>query len=53
MSDKVIRITSQQGFSASWKNDAKPSGLNLLDFTIPRGMNISIIQDFLLMLVFI
>lgn len=47
MSDKVIRITSQQGFSASWKNDAKPSGLNLLDFTIPRGMNISMKDSYI------
>tara|TARA_R110002012_G_scaffold78840_3_gene200770 strand:+ start:1198 stop:2730 length:1533 start_codon:yes stop_codon:yes gene_type:complete len=47
MSDKVIRITSQQGFSASWLNDAKPSGLNLLDFTIPRGMNINMEKSYI------
>ena len=42
MSDKVIRIASKQGFSDSWLNAATPTTLNLLDFTIPRGYNISL-----------
>ena len=42
MSDKVIRISSKQGFSDSWLNAATPTTLNLLDFTIPRGYNISL-----------
>lgn len=47
MSDKVIRIVSEQGFSASWTNATKPSGLNLLDFTIPRGMNINTAESYI------
>ena len=40
--DKVIRISSQQGFSDSFTNATKPSNLNLLDFVIPSGMNIDL-----------
>lgn len=47
MSDRVIRITSQQGFSDSWENTEKPTGLNLLDFTIPRGMNINMEKSYI------
>ena len=47
MSDKVIRITSQQGFSDVYLNTEKPSGLNLLDFTIPRGYNINMEQSYI------
>ena len=47
MSDKVIRITSQQGFSDSYLNNEKPSGLNLLDFTIPRGYNIDMSKSYM------
>lgn len=44
MTDKVIRITSQQGFADTWKNvpatpanNTVPTTLNLCDFTIPSG----------------
>jgi len=46
MSEKVIRITSQQGFSAVYDNTTKPTGLNLLDFTIPRGYNINMAESY-------
>ena len=46
MSDKVIRITSQQGFADSYSNAEKPSGLNLLDFTIPMGYNIDMSKSY-------
>jgi len=46
MSQKVIRITSQQGFSAVYDNTTKPVGLNLLDFTIPRGYNINMAESY-------
>jgi len=36
--DKVIKITSVQGFSDSWLNTARPTNLNLLDFVIPEGI---------------
>lgn len=38
MSDQVIRISSEQGFAASWTNAAQPTTLNLCDFRIPRGL---------------
>ncbi len=44
--DKVIKIQSQQGFSASYTNAQKPSNLNLLDFTIPKGMNIDMSKSY-------
>ena len=47
MSDRVIRIVSEQGFSSSFTNAAKPSGLNLLDFTIPRGMNVNMAESYI------
>lgn len=47
MSDKVIRITSEQGFASLYLNNQKPSGLNLLDFTIPRGMNINMSESYI------
>ena len=47
MSDKVIRITSQQGFSEQWTNAAPPTSLNLCDFTIPRGMNIDLSKSYI------
>ena len=46
MSDKVIRISSQQGFSDVYANTEKPSGLNLLDFTIPKGYNIDMSKSY-------
>lgn len=46
MSDKVIRIASDQGFSDSWVNANAPTNLNLLDFTIPRGYNINMAESY-------
>ena len=40
MSEKVIRITSQQGFSAEWANADVPQTLNLCDFTVNAGMGV-------------
>ena len=49
--DKVIRITSQQGFGEQWvaSGAAKtpPVTLNLCDFTIPRGMNIDMSKSYI------
>ena len=45
--DKVIRITSQQGFGEAWTNAAPPVTLNLCDFTIPRGMNIDMSKSYI------
>ena len=47
MSDKVIRITSQQGFSEQWTNAAPPTSLNLCDFTIPRGLNVDLSKSYI------
>jgi len=46
MSDKVIRISSKQGFSDTWLNAGTPSNLNLLDFTIPRGYNVNLAESY-------
>ena len=40
MSEKVIRITSQQGFSAEWENAGAPTTLNLCDFVMPQGLGV-------------
>lgn len=46
--DKVIKISSQQGFAATWVNtDTTPSNLNLIDFTIPRGLNIDMSRSYM------
>ena len=45
--DKVIKISSQQGFADSYTNAQKPSNLNLLDFTIPSGMNIDMSKSYI------
>lgn len=45
--DKVIRITSQQGFGESWSNANPPVTLNLVDFTVPRGMNIDLSKSYI------
>ena len=45
--DKVIRITSQQGFGEAWTNAAPPVTLNLCDFTIPRGLNIDLSKSYI------
>tara|TARA_R110001606_G_scaffold159917_2_gene303843 strand:- start:1821 stop:3383 length:1563 start_codon:yes stop_codon:yes gene_type:complete len=36
--DKVIRLTSRQGFADTWLNAETPKTLNLVDFTIPAGL---------------
>ena len=46
MSDKVIRIGSQQGFAAQWNNAGAPSTLNLVDFEIPPGMIIDMTKSY-------
>ena len=52
MSDKVIRIGSQQGFAAQWDGRAiaaggtVPSTLNLVDFEIPSGMIIDMTKSY-------
>ena len=45
--DKVIRITSQQGFADDWTNAQTPTMLNLCDFTIPRGLNIDLSKSYI------
>jgi len=45
--DKIIRISSVQGFADSYTNAEKPSNLNLLDFTIPTGMNIDLSKSYI------
>jgi len=46
--DKIIKITSQQGFSASWTNtETTPSSLNLIDFTIPSGLNVDLSRSYM------
>ncbi len=45
--DKVIRITSQQGFAESWSFTSPPKTLNLCDFVIPRGMNIDLSKSYI------
>ena len=44
--DKVIRISSQQGFAAQWNNAGSPSTLNLVDFEIPAGMIIDMTKSY-------
>ena len=50
MSDKVIRISSEQGFAASWDSTAgagvAPTTLNLCDFRIPRGMVVDLSKSY-------
>ena len=45
--DKVIRLTSSQGFSDTWTNAAKPSTLNLLDFNIPSGLVVDMSKSYI------
>ena len=48
MSDKVIRITSQQGYAESWLNaTGTPTSLNLLDFVIPRGLKVDLSKSYI------
>ncbi|MGI9555063.1 MAG: hypothetical protein ACR2M6_03725 [Vampirovibrionia bacterium] len=46
--DKVIKISSQQGYAGTWLNTGTaPSSLNLLDFTIDRGLNIDMSRSYI------
>ena len=53
--DEVIRITSNQGFSASWVAKTgvaatpvtTPKTLNLCDFVIPRGLNVDLTKSYI------
>lgn len=47
MSDKIIRIGSQQGFAESWTNASAPTSLNLVDFEIPPGMVIDMTKSYM------
>ena len=47
MSDKIIKISSQQGFSDTWLNAAEPTNLNLCDFRIPAGMTVSLKDSYI------
>ena len=46
MSDKIIRIGSQQGFAETWDVANKPSSLNLVDFEIPSGMVVDMTKSY-------
>ena len=45
--EKVIRISSQQGFASTWTNAVLPQTLNLCDFTIPTGMNVDLSKSYI------
>ena len=49
--DKVIRISSEQGFAASWNSTAgggtDPTTLNLCDFRIPRGLVVDLSKSYI------
>lgn len=45
--DKVVRISSQQGFSDTWTNATLPKTLNLCDFVIPSGMNVDLSKSYI------
>ena len=47
MTDKVIRISSEQGFAEAWLNANAPSTLNLCDFRIPRGMVVDLSKSYI------
>lgn len=51
MTDKVIRISSEQGFSASWDSTfgagTSPTTLNLCDFRIPRGLVVDLSKSYI------
>lgn len=47
MSDKVIRIGSQQGFADSWTNAAPPTSLNLVDFEVPPGLIVDMTRSYI------
>ena len=46
--DKIIKITSQQGFAAVWTNtETTPSSLNLVDFVIPTNMTVDLSRSYM------
>mgnify|MGYP003674776635 FL=1 len=46
--DKIIKLSSQQGFAAAWTDaETTPSSLNLVDFVIPRGLNIDMSRSYM------
>ena len=45
--DRVIKITSQQGFSEQWTVGNEPQNLNLCDFVIPSGMAIDLSRSYI------
>ena len=45
--DKVIRLTSQQGFADQWTNATAPKTLSLVDFTIPSGLVINMKKSYI------
>lgn len=45
--DKVIRLTSQQGFADQWNNDTAPKTLSLVDFTIPSGLVVNMKKSYI------
>ena len=45
--DKVIRLTSRQGFAATWLNAETPKTLNLVDFTIPAGLVVNMAKSYI------
>jgi hypothetical protein len=47
MSDKVIRLTSQQGFADQWTNATTPKTLSLVDFTIPSGLVVNMKKSYI------
>jgi len=47
MSDKIIRIGSQQGFAESWDVANKPSSLNLVDFEVHPGLIVDMTRSYI------
>ena len=45
--DKVIRLTSRQGFADTWTNAVAPKTLNLVDFTIPAGLVVDMSKSYM------
>lgn len=46
--EKIIKISSQQGFAGVWQNTATaPSNLNLVDFVIPSGLNVDLSRSYM------
>ena len=47
MSERVVRITSQQGYADTWTNATAPKTLNLVDFTIPSGLVVDMSSSYI------